>query len=225
MNSTAFIYEGRRFKLYHHGDHIGKKIAATKTFYEIALLRFIKDTAPHGGLYIDVGANIGNHSVFFAAFCAERVLALEPIKENIFLALPNLTKRQNPLLAFVKLMQVGAGRTHERLGATVKKDNMGMCNLGGEGDIQVITIDSLLGTDISYDTKTPVSLIKIDCEGMEMDVLAGAQHVIDLHRPHLVVEAQDDKAFAELNKWVALNRYVVTGKFCATPTYYLSPIK
>lgn len=211
--------------MYHHGDHIGRKIAATKTFYEIALLQFIKDTAPRGGIYIDVGANIGNHSVFFAAFCTKYVLALEPIRENMDMARKNLSNFNNPLRTFVKLMQVGAGRKHERFGATIKEDNMGMCKLGGEGNIEVITLDSLLGTDISYDTKTPVSLIKIDCEGMEMDVLAGAQHVIDLHRPHLVVEAQDDKAFAELNKWVALNRYVVTGKFCATPTYYISPIK
>ncbi|NIS52913.1 MAG: FkbM family methyltransferase, partial [Phycisphaerae bacterium] len=37
-----------------------------------------------GGVFVDVGSAIGNHSLFFAKFCApQHVISVEPVKANV----------------------------------------------------------------------------------------------------------------------------------------------
>lgn len=49
--------------------------------YESRMLEFIRSLNKKG-TYVDVGANIGNHSVFFDKFCkSDKVVAIEPIKQ------------------------------------------------------------------------------------------------------------------------------------------------
>src|SRR5918995_5379640 len=59
-------------------DAIVQELRANDTFFEIDLLEHIQMAGPHGGIYLDVGANIGNHAVYFGKFCADHVVALEP---------------------------------------------------------------------------------------------------------------------------------------------------
>jgi tRNA1(Val) A37 N6-methylase TrmN6 len=46
-------------------DHIIKVIKQTRTYYEVNLLNVIKRMELKG-TYVDVGANIGNHTIFFS---------------------------------------------------------------------------------------------------------------------------------------------------------------
>jgi hypothetical protein len=48
----------------------------------------------------------------------------------------------------------------------------------------------------------PVGLIKIDVEGHEMSVLRGAQSTISRWKPSLVLEANSDKHFIQLERWL-----------------------
>ena len=58
----------RRF----HKDH---------KFYELGLLETIKEL-DISGTYVDVGANIGNHAIFFANFCkCNKLICVEAHKE------------------------------------------------------------------------------------------------------------------------------------------------
>ena len=50
-------------------------------YYEQAMLDYIRVNYP-GGTYIDGGACIGNHTLYFAALCAQQVIAVEPVKRN-----------------------------------------------------------------------------------------------------------------------------------------------
>src|SRR5438552_3350090 len=59
-------------------DAIPDVIRFTRTFYENDLLQFIGACTPPGGVYLDVGANVGNHTVFFGKFLADHVIAVEP---------------------------------------------------------------------------------------------------------------------------------------------------
>jgi hypothetical protein len=59
-------------------DKIAYVIRTQKTFWEIDQLEYIAMVGPSGGIYLDVGSNIGNHAVFFGRFCADHVVAIEP---------------------------------------------------------------------------------------------------------------------------------------------------
>jgi FkbM family methyltransferase len=70
----------------------------------------------------------------------------------------------------------------------------------GAGDIPCMTLDSL---DLAR-----VDLIKIDVEGMEMNVLAGAATLIGKHRPMLIVEHIKTDA-GQLRQWLEALDYRV----------------
>jgi hypothetical protein len=59
-------------------DCIIRFIESSRTFYELELLEYAAACGPRGGVFIDVGANIGNHTVYFGKFLADFVLAIEP---------------------------------------------------------------------------------------------------------------------------------------------------
>ena len=64
-------------------DIMYKNYFSKGNFYEIRLLEKIK-TLNLNGVYIDVGANVGNHSLFFSLFCnASKVISIEA-DENIY---------------------------------------------------------------------------------------------------------------------------------------------
>ena len=207
--STTFKSYGQTIKMNHHIDHIGRGVTISKNFYEIEMLDYIKKNIKKRGTYIDVGANIGNHTVFFAKFCADKVIAIEPVKENFELLEKNIIDNN---LTNCVLHEKGISKDGRSLGVNIVPLNMGSCDLTEEGDdIQTMTVDELELDEIT--------LIKIDCEGMSMEVLKSFLPLIKKYKPHVFVEATK----AELSVIQKLTGYKVIGKFNATPTYYLKP--
>lgn len=204
--------------LHHHDDHIGKRIAQRKTFYEADLLEFINKTAPKGGIYIDVGANIGNHSVFFMEFCANSVYGFEPNKKNLDVCLQNTMHYD-----YIMISPCGLSDREFKAESVDVPGNMGMSVIKEKegGDVEITTLDNILF--FGGEQRAEVNFIKVDCEGDDMAVLRGAKQTIAKYRPHLSVEAKDNDEYASLNKWAEENHYEIIGKFCATPTYYLRP--
>ena len=58
-------------------DPIQDSVRQNGEFHEGRMLEELGRHLPPG-VIVDVGANIGNHSVFFGAICGRRVLAFEP---------------------------------------------------------------------------------------------------------------------------------------------------
>jgi len=75
---------GRRLALWTHDapDHMAAAIRAHRQFYEIDVLMKCRELYLPGTAVIDVGANIGNHTVFFAAILGAPVYAFEPDPAN-----------------------------------------------------------------------------------------------------------------------------------------------
>ncbi len=71
-------------------DYVAKYLRVQGEFYERVLLEHIALRGPRGGLFVDVGANIGNHSVYFARFLADCVVAVEPSPQLIPVLTRNL---------------------------------------------------------------------------------------------------------------------------------------
>jgi hypothetical protein len=81
VQKTVFQFFGRRIELWTHPepDHLARVIRSTGQFYEPDVLMKIREIHLPGTIIIDVGANIGNHTVFFAAILGAPVLAIEPL--------------------------------------------------------------------------------------------------------------------------------------------------
>jgi len=148
-----------------------------------------------GMLVVEVGANIGAHTVHLANLVGENggVVALEPQRVIFQMLCANLALNgvEN---TDAKCLAVGAApgeivvpRVDYRSGG-----NFGGISLGADdGDVvEMIALDNLM--------LPACHMIKIDVEGMEKPVLDGARETIARFRPFLYVEDDRPDKHAEL---------------------------
>jgi FkbM family methyltransferase len=140
-----------------------------------------------GDTVFDVGANIGAHTLAFARLVGPQgfVYAFEPVRVifNVLCANVALNGYEN-----VQGIHAIAGRTpgEERV-PDLRHDepgNFGAFSASYFGDgrpVPRIPLDAFAATE-------KITLVKIDVEGMEGDVIAGASDLIARHRPVLFVE-------------------------------------
>ena len=190
-------------------DHIQRHLLTGQP-YEYGMLRHMVARVGSGPV-VDVGANIGNHSLYLAAM-GVAVVGFEP--DPVLASCAALSARLNDFPHMEVLNEaLGSERTTARLVAP-EPGNAGMTSLKvGRGNIPVTPLD---------DFKMAPVCIKIDVEGMELKVLHGARETIAKHRPLLYVEAHAGE-YAELAQWMADHGYERRSRFNATPTYYYAP--
>ncbi|WP_341861485.1 FkbM family methyltransferase [Gymnodinialimonas sp. 57CJ19] len=155
-----------------------------KRFFEPQELDLMRTYLPKGGTFLDIGANVGNHSLYAGLFCqAGRLIPFEPNPLAYRLLVLNLV--MNGLQDQTVFDYVGFGASDvdaEGFAMTDRQKNLGAARMvAGEGEIATLRPDDFL-TD-----ETP-HFIKIDVEGMEMEVLRGLQKTIRRTRPVLLVE-------------------------------------
>ncbi|GGJ60422.1 FkbM family methyltransferase [Glutamicibacter ardleyensis] len=217
----SFSYDEKNYSLEFHSpkDHIARQVGMGKTFYEIELLNAIKPFINHNDLVIDVGANIGNHSIFFAGTRDCNVIAFEPYPTSFQLLLKNI--KANKLLTSISARNCAVGRTAGFAKVTsVDEGNLGATRLGtvGEGEIIVRTLDSFISS-----FNAAVKLLKIDVEGMEADVLKGAGQLLTIDRPIVVCEAISDEDYHQVENILADYGYSRTEIFNYSATHLFLP--
>lgn len=194
------------------GSHISRMMANGQ-FYESDLLTFLYNRYGRGGTYVDIGAYIGNHSVFFAKLCqADKVVCVEPTPETFKLLCHNIQVN-----GAENVQPVHAGLADEPGKAVidvVRASNRGMNRLRQAGgaatgqEVRVITGDSLDVQD--------VKLLKIDVEGGVCKVLRGFEQTLRRDHPVVVAEVEEEPETLEL---LAELGYRDVGGFCATETH------
>lgn len=202
----------------HEDDHIFATVRATGKFYEESLLRFVSVFLDAEDLVVDVGANVGNHTAYFAGIqgCAVRAFEAVPVLADVL----SLTVRANFLDSRVRIEPYAVGRRAGRLSvAAWNPSNSGATRLAesGAGSIPMVALDD-------FEWPDPPRAVKIDVEGMELDVLDGAAGLIRQHRPLLLVEAVDAEADEGVRHWMSRHGYAVLGVFNATPTLVCTPV-
>jgi FkbM family methyltransferase len=163
-------------------------------WFESTNLDFIRRLGV-GGTYVDVGAYVGTASLFFGLFChASRVYAFEPHPQSYAKLVSNLEANgvKNCTPCNVALSDV-QGRAAMFV-PNVQSETWPLCNFGGArlvpgNDVRVVTLDSLLLTN--------VRLMKIDAEGMELKILHGAVKTLATVE-HLFVEILTPEAKASV---------------------------
>jgi FkbM family methyltransferase len=146
------------------------------------------DLIEPGSSVIDVGANIGFFSVKFGHWVGQggRVIAIEPEARNV----DSLRRRVQGagLDATVECVQAVAAAQPGELRLAVNPSHPGDHQIAAEGEpVRAVTLDELTEGE-----KRRVSLIKVDVQGAEAMVLAGARAVLGRDRPALFVEVDDE---------------------------------
>ena len=158
-----------------------------------------------GALIVEVGANIGAHTVQLARLAGPdgEVHAFEP-QRIVFQALcANLALNQC-MNVFARQAAVGANVgtiTVPHLDPLVR-DNFGGVTLQGATFGESVPLVTLDGLDLPA-----CQFLKVDVEGMEVEVLEGAEQLIETHRPVMYLENDRVERSEELLRIVERLRY------------------
>jgi FkbM family methyltransferase len=164
-----------------------------------------------GDIALDVGANVGAHTVFLSHLVGKRgrVLAFEPLPANIDALNDTLRRRARHPNITVLPVAVGRPASHEA-NVTIKipGDDLTQASLAlqtvgsweNKTAVHEVTVPlTSLDTDKDLHTLRRIDLLKIDVEGGELDVLRGGSQLISRHLPLIYCEAYD--------KWQASFHY------------------
>jgi FkbM family methyltransferase len=145
------------------------------------------------GMALDIGANIGNHSIYFSRIF-KSVLAFEPHPQIHALLLFNSKIAPN-----IQVFNFGLGETTKAIHLNENWDNMGSSSIkhswvedGGKVLVNLRRLDEL---ELGHET---ISLIKIDVEGFESSVLLGAKRTIQEYQPLILIEQLESEFIGAL---------------------------
>jgi FkbM family methyltransferase len=217
--SVAFTAGGKQVTLRFASaqDHIARTMAATGDFYEAELLADVRSRLFFPECAVDVGAHVGNHTLYFSMVLGIKTIAFEPNAVTFELLEANV--RENGVESMCRLRHAAIGASAGRVRAIASSErNSGMARVESDaaGDVPLLYLDAELQNDVRID------VIKIDVEGWELDVLRGAARVIETHRPLIYVEASD-ATYPEVKAFLTEHRYVCWRRFNATPTFLFMP--
>ena len=142
---------------------------------------------------IDIGANVGLWSCDLVKQF-EKVIAFEPVAEfrECF--------KKNVVGSNYIIEPVALGRTESLIEMNIVQGNTGHTHINqssiGRGTIPLKTLDSF--------NLTNVDMIKIDVEGFEGEILAGAMKTIEQNKPVLVIEQQKHEYQNDMNETPAI---------------------
>jgi FkbM family methyltransferase len=198
FNQIADCRYGRM--LFNRNDrYIGKSLSLYGEFSEGEVDLFRQVVQP-GSVVVEVGANIGTHTLFFARQVGLEgaVIAFEPQRVVFQSLCANMALNS---VTNVQCFQQAVGAEQGEISVPVldasRENNFGGLSLesGRPGEsTPLVTIDSL--------KCSRCTLLKVDVEGMERQVLAGAANTIAKCRPILYVENDRPEKAASLVRFI-----------------------
>lgn len=185
--------------------HASMKVAskAEKSGIENTILRNSIDlvkrlkTKENNAVVLDVGANFGYLSLVWAKSIAQngKVLSFEP-NLNVYNSFRN-SIRANSLESSIELNNLAVGKKDGTielfLSSTTSNTLQTNTQDNGSTQIEMVSLDSFLkrnGID-------RCDLVKIDVDGIELDILMGATHLMERCNPIFIVETNDDERIIE----------------------------
>jgi FkbM family methyltransferase len=186
--------------LFNENDiYIGRSLDTYGEFSEGEVDLF-RQIVKEGAVVVEVGANIGAHTLFFArqVGLTGAVIAFEPQRVVFQTLCANMALNSvSNCQCYQQAVGAEPGEACVPVLDYSRENNYGGLSLGAirEGErTPIVTLDSL--------SLTRCTLLKVDVEGMERQVLAGAVQMIEKCRPILYVENDRREKAAELVRYI-----------------------
>jgi FkbM family methyltransferase len=219
MTKQQLSLDGAIYSIYlpdAESDYIQGRIVKDKQPYELEMLRDMAARLQPGDLVLDIGANIGNHTLYLASVAGCRVHAFEPNKHLCEALVQSVEFNRQSDRVVVHQVGVAASEGMARF-SHLDPANLGAQSLeqvqdADEDSIQLVSLDQM-------QWPYPIRMIKVDVEGMESDVIKGAQQLIQRDKPALYVESQTVEDFELLSNQLNALGYLYCATFNATPTH------
>jgi len=197
-------------------DHLQGKIRTDQTPYELAMLRDMSGRVQPGDLFLDIGANVGNHALYMAMVRGCTVVAFEPNTE--LCQAMRLSADANGATDRIRIEPCALGevRGNGRF-EQLRPDNLGAqaVEIGG-GNIDIVPLDSFV-------FEQQVKVVKIDVEGMEIAVLRGGAKLLAHDRPMVYVECLNEAQFRAVSGFLSQLNYGYWDTFNSSPTHLFIP--
>jgi FkbM family methyltransferase len=168
------LYQGAAFRLYHQASAT-ERGALFNPDYNVEELDFLRAQTPRGGIFVDVGANVGTYAMVLARHVGSSgcVIAIEPHPlTHARLAFNSAASGYRQ----VKLVAAAASDSDGELMIETDGDNLGASHIatGAAPAVNAIRVASLRLSRILGDAGVSrVDSLKIDIEGYEDRVLIG----------------------------------------------------
>ena len=166
-------YQGASFRFYHQASAT-ERGALFNPDYNLEELDFLRARTPLGGVFVDVGANVGTYAMVLARHVGAngKVIAVEPHPVTHARLAFN---RAASGFSWVALVAAAAGPSDGELMIETDGDNLGASHIvSGERPGNAIGVPSLRLQRILEDAGVShVDALKIDVEGYEDRVLTG----------------------------------------------------
>ncbi len=170
-----------------------------------------------GSVVVDAGAFIGTHARAFSAIvgASGKIFAFEPRQETAAVL------SQNAELATVRnIVVLGAA-----LGASENCLTIPRLHFDGTGNFGASTLglpeneddarETVVVRPLDYYGLDRIDFLKIDVEGMELDVLEGARETVERCQPVIFVEANSLESAAPIIQWCRKENYKIYGVLSA----------
>lgn len=142
--------------------------------HEFEDMAFVLHLLRKDDLFVDVGANIGSYTILAGGAVGARCISVEPIKYTFEKLKDNINL--NRLSGNVQAMNMGIGNEKGVLKFTAGLDCMNHVVANSEQVVNVLEVPVTSLNDL-LENQHPI-LIKIDVEGFETNVIAGADKVL-----------------------------------------------
>jgi FkbM family methyltransferase len=142
--------------------------------HELEDMAFVLHCLRDTDVFVDIGANIGSYTVLASGAVGARTISVEPIPSAYTYLIDNI--RINNIQSKVSPLNIGLGSSKGTLRFSSDRDTMNHVLVENEEvesivEVAVDTIDNIVAD-------SPPSLIKIDVEGFETEVIAGADQTL-----------------------------------------------
>ena len=197
--STRLVsIHGKPMIIFDGPECISDDIIKHNDFWEFQLVDKWLHHFPTDGLYLDLGANIGNHCVQFKHHLPNiKIWAFEPYWDN-YEVLRSNTKQLEDVHCFC----LGVGSNNSMV-------HFSDGDFSNSGVVKVVDNSQNTNLVIALDTLTfpePVKFIKIDVEGFEKSSFEGMINLIHRDKPMIWLEDILNTAvdFLKINNYVML---------------------
>lgn len=172
------IFRGRR------DNYIEWMVYVSGQYFEFPYLNLLR-RLHQGGVVLDIGANVGNHTLACSEFF-DRVYAVEPYPP-VYDRLAARKDVSDRIETFRIALSDRSGTVSFKVPST---DNLGVGRIAEDGHL---VIETIRGDDfVAAEIKDPIDLIKIDVEGHETEVIKGLAETLRRDRPTVMFEASKE---------------------------------